>query len=247
MTEMFAPLRTETASKQICNAIQKKILHRTLNAGDTLPTESELARQFGVNRSTVREALRTLESCGLVKRPVSSKRMLVTRPEVRTVAANVSRALQLHDVTFLQVWDAMMLIEPEVAARAARCRRSAHVSALEGIAETMAEGASTADVAVELTDKFFRVLHTACGNPVLEMASEPLTYLLRPTLQRMIHKVPQSQQRIAQAQLRLSKAIRGRDTAAAGEWMRKHIRDFRRGYEIAGISLNARVDFSEAG
>ena len=53
---------------------------------------SELARQFGVHRGTVREALRELETNGVLKRERGSKLMMVTRPARVTVAAGVSAA-----------------------------------------------------------------------------------------------------------------------------------------------------------
>jgi len=52
----------------VAAAIGARVLSRALREGERLPSETELARQFGVNRSTVREALRELESRGLVQR-----------------------------------------------------------------------------------------------------------------------------------------------------------------------------------
>ncbi len=243
MGTLFAPLRTETAYQQVCLAIEDKILARALHPGDPLPTETELARQFAVNRSTVREALRALESRGLVMRAPGSKRLRVARPEAAAVADGVSHALVLHQITFLQVWEAMMLLEPELAALAACRRNAAQLSALEAAARPLADNPTLpADQAVDHTVRFFSLLAEACGNHALEIAAEPLTRLLRPTLSRMIDQVPQARQRIAGAQRRLLQALARGDADEAREWMGKHVRDFRRGYELAGIALNARVE-----
>jgi GntR family transcriptional repressor for pyruvate dehydrogenase complex len=246
MTDLFVPLRTETAYQQVVAAIEHKIISRELAAGEPLPTEAELARQFGVNRSTVREALRTLESNGLVLRPAGSKRLRVAHPQTEQVAAGISRALMLQQVTFLQVWEAMMLIEPEVAALAARRRSSAQLGELrvlvDGLTAALAEGTVPPDAAVEQAVSFFRLLGGACGNRALEMAAEPLTRLLRPTLRRMIDKLPQAQGRINEAQQALLEAMRRRNARTARDWMTRHIRDFRRGYEVAGVSLEARIE-----
>ncbi len=247
MRELFAPLRTETAYQQVCELIEEKILGRALHPGDALPTETELARQFAVNRSTVREALRALESRGLVTRAPGSKRLRVARPAAAAVADGVSRALVLHQITFLQVWEAMMLLEPELAALAARRRSATQLAALEQTALALAdEPALPAEEAVEHTVRFFSLLGEACGNHALEIAAEPLTRLLRPTLSGMIDEVPQARQRIAGAQRRLLAALERRDAVQAREWMIKHIRDFRRGYELAGIALDARVETAAA-
>ncbi len=90
----------------------------------------DLARQFGVNRSTIREAIRELETHGLLGRVRGEKRLRVTRPEPRRVSSGVSRALALHDVTFLELWEAMMAIEPVAAQYAAARRTAAQLQAL---------------------------------------------------------------------------------------------------------------------
>ena len=118
----FEPIRVEPAYRKVAAALLERITDRTINAGERLPPEMELARQFGVHRGTVREALRELESNGVLKRERGSKLMMVTRPARGTVAAGVSRALALHDVTYHDVWEAMTALEPPIAAAAARER-----------------------------------------------------------------------------------------------------------------------------
>ena len=68
MSVEFTQIQIEPAYRKVAAAIGERILSRTLREGERLPAETELARQFGVNRSTVREALRELESRGLVQR-----------------------------------------------------------------------------------------------------------------------------------------------------------------------------------
>jgi len=69
----------------------------------------------------------------------------------------------------------------------------------------------------------------------------PLHFTLEPSLGVMIDKVPQARARIATAHRRLLEALEGRDADGAHEWMARHIRDFRKGYEIAGIDLALRL------
>ena len=60
MSVEFSKLVLEPAYRKVAAAIGSRILSRSLAEGERLPSETELARQFGVNRSTVREALREL-------------------------------------------------------------------------------------------------------------------------------------------------------------------------------------------
>ncbi len=235
----FDPIRVEPAYRKVAAALLERITDRTLSPGERLPPEMELARQFGVHRGTVREALRELETNGVLKRERGSKLMMVTRPARATVAAGVSRALALHDVSFHDVWEALTALEPPIAAAAARARKPADLERLEALHSRLDELDTAA--AVEQTAEFFRATGEATHNGVFMLAHEPLVQLLVPSLGVMIDKVPQARARIADAQKRIVAAIRARDPAQAGEWMAKHIRDFRRGFEIAGIALEGHI------
>lgn len=241
MTAMFEPISLDPAYRRVAATIESKIMARDLNDGDSLPAELDLARQFGVNRSTVREALRELQSKGLVSRREGGKRLFVTHPGASDVASGVSRALALHGVTFLEVWEAMMIIEPQAAALAARKRDSEQLDELLRLSERFESLGPNSGEGVATVVDFFRALARCSQNQVLVLAQAPLTRLLSPTLGRMIDQVPQARARIVAAQRRLIEAIRQRNADEARTWMEKHIRDFKRGYELAGIALDYRV------
>jgi GntR family transcriptional repressor for pyruvate dehydrogenase complex len=186
---LFDPVEREPAYLRVSSAIESKILSRTLRDGDVLPAETDLAQQFRVHRSTVREALRQLESAGLVTRPPGAKRMIVSRPHAAKVSSGMRHALVLHDVTFVDVWEAMMVIEPEVAALAASRRTQTDLDALAQAAEAFKSWPK----------------------------DDP-------------------HQRIADAQRKIIVAVKDKNADEARKWMSKHVRDFQRGYELAGIS-----------
>jgi len=241
MSVEFAPLLIEPAYRRVAAAIGARILSRELREGERLPPELQLARQFGVNRSTLREALRELESRGLLRRRPGSKLMSVSRPRQQAVAQGVSHALLLHDVTVRDVWEALTILEPPLAQAAARARSTADLRELEVAAAAYAEAQADADLAVQRTAEVFRTIGRAAHNPVLALAQEPLLQLLEPSLRVMIDKVPQARSRIATAHRHLSAALAARNTDDAHAWMARHIRDFRRGYEIAGIDIGLRL------
>jgi GntR family transcriptional regulator, transcriptional repressor for pyruvate dehydrogenase complex len=242
MNVEFAPLLLEPAYRKVAAAIGERILTRALREGERLPPETELARQFGVNRSTIREALRDLESRGLVQRRPGSKLMSVSRPHHGAIAQGVSHALLLHDVTVRDLWEALTILEPPLAEAAARAASDTDLADIGTAVAAYAAIApeQTAQIA-QATAQVFRAIARATHNPVLGLAQEPLLQLLEPSLGVMIDKLPQARARIATAQRKLLEALSARDSATAHAWMARHIRDFRKGYELAGIDLERRV------
>jgi GntR family transcriptional regulator, transcriptional repressor for pyruvate dehydrogenase complex len=232
VTDLFAPLDDHPAYRQIANVIEQRIVGRSLRAGDPLPSETDLARQFGVNRSTIREAIRELETHGLLGRVRGEKRLRVTRPEPLRVSSGVSRALALHDVTFLELWEAMMAIEPVAAQYAAARRTPLQLQALTRASARFKREVADTPAAVSGVVDFFTAVAEASGNQVLALSQAPLNLLLAPALTRMIDRVPQARARIQDAQGKIATAIKLRRSEQARTWMEKHIRDFKRGHEL---------------
>jgi DNA-binding FadR family transcriptional regulator len=232
MADLFTPLDDQPAYRQIARVIEARIVARSLRAGDPLPSEMDLARQFGVNRSTVREAIRELETQGLLGRVRGEKRLRVTRPAHGHVSSDVSRALALHDVTFLELWEAMMAIEPVAAQYAAARRTEDQLEALQRAAARFERGAADTSAAVAAVVDFFTAVVEASGNQVLALSQSSLNSLLAPTLTRMIDRVPQARSRIRTAQAKIAEAIDLRRSEQARTWMEKHIHDFKRGHEL---------------
>ncbi|MFM7626349.1 MAG: FadR/GntR family transcriptional regulator [Gammaproteobacteria bacterium] len=244
MAQPYARLKLEPAYRKVAAALTESITSGALRVGERLPSETELGLRMGVHRSTVREALRELESTGLLRRERGSKLMMVSRPDRDTVASGVTRALTLHEATVAEVWEALTVIEPMVAELAARRRDAVALAALAAVVESAAPAApasatqeGAADLAATQAAEFFRALAAVAGNRVLSMSHEPLLQLMASSLHKLVAAVPQARSRIAAAQRRILEAVERGDAAAAREWCGKHVRDYRRGFEVAGIDL----------
>jgi GntR family transcriptional regulator, transcriptional repressor for pyruvate dehydrogenase complex len=139
-------------------------------------------------------------------------------------------------VTFLELWEAMMAIEPVAAQYAAARRSAAQLQALERAGARFAREGADTTAAVSAVVAFFTVVATASGNQVLALSQAPLNLLLAPALTRMIDRVPQARARIHDAQVKITDAIKMRRSEQARAWMEKHIRDFKRGHELESTS-----------
>lgn len=236
MVAHSAKIKVEPAYRKVATALTARITDGSLGFGERLPSETELAIQLGVHRSTVREALRELESSGLLRRERGSKLMMVSRPDPQQVATGVSRALALHHATVGDVWETLAIIVPTVAEIAAQRRDADGLVALAAVV-AVAEDLQIPRAAAQAAN-FVRVLVRVTGNSVLSFMQEPLLHLVDSSMRRLIEAVPQSRSRIAVAQRLILSAVESGDTAAARSWGDKHIRDYRRGFEIAGIDLS---------
>lgn len=236
VSDPFVPLKLEPAYRKVAAVLTERITSGVLKQGERLPSEMQLASRLGVHRSTIREALRELESAGLLRRERGSKLMMITRPDHDAVASGVSRALTLHRATVAQVWEAMTVIEPVLAELAARRRTPQSMKAMSAVLDDAAH--PDPGIAATQAADFFRALAVAAGNSVLVLSQEPLLQLLNSSLRRLVEIVPQARSRIATAQRRITEAVERGDAVAARSWCEKHIRDYRRGFEIAGINLD---------
>lgn len=234
-------LQLQPAYQAIFGALQKFILSGSLRPGDALPTETELAEKFGVNRSTIREGIRQLEAEGLVSR-VSRKRLVVAVPGERDLAPRVTRAMVMNNVTFRELFDVAMMLEPYGAELAARHATLDDVEALDAnLARHRAQidqGAPTFE-----TDLEFHSLIAACsGNQVLLLSRAPVSLLLFKSFDIIAPHVDKAEQRNLIAHSEIVDRVRQRDGAGARDWMERHLRDFERGWLLAGRGLDDRID-----
>lgn len=66
MNEQFQPVKRTALADTVAGNLKQLIKSGKFKSGDKLPTEPELMQQFGVGRSTIREAVRILSNCGLL-------------------------------------------------------------------------------------------------------------------------------------------------------------------------------------
>ena len=115
---IFEKVEVQPAYQLVASNIEKCIMQGVYKVGQQLPSELDLARQLGVNRSTVREAIRVLEQNGLVFRK-SARRLVISLPREQDLASRVSQAMILHEITFLELWETMLPLEVRAAELAA--------------------------------------------------------------------------------------------------------------------------------
>lgn len=231
------PLNIAPAYEQVATELERQILDGVLQPGQVLPAETELAEKFGVNRSTVREGIRRLESEGLVKRG-GAKRLTVSVPHYGDLAPRASRALLLNQVSFLELWHVALALEPLSACLAAERADADELAAMRANLEALETALARHQSPAALDIEFHTLVDKASRNRALTLSREPVGLLLYTSMEALVPHLPRAGQRTLEAHFRVFDAIERRDGAGAAEWMRKHVVDFRRGYELAGIPLD---------
>lgn len=230
-------LRIEPGYKRVASAIEAQIVGGQLKAGDLLPTETDLANILGVNRSTVREGIRSLENAGLVQRG-AGKRLKISVPEISAVSSVVTRALGLKQVSFFELWEMQMLLEPFAARLAAeRITLTLEHELAQNVAD-LAENIDDDEYVTRNDTEFHQLIAEAAQNAALSLSAAPIGALLFSATVHLYENVPQARHRLLAAHQEILNAIKKRDPDGAERWMARHIRDFRRGYEIFGVDLH---------
>jgi DNA-binding FadR family transcriptional regulator len=153
--------------RQIAEQLRGLIVGGEFAPGSRMPAERDLAKQLGVSRPSVREALIALEVEGYVEVRTGSG-IYVQEAHVRRGAAR--DLLNGHDEAEwgpLQLMRARELVEGEVAALAARHARKAQIAAMATALAQMNEDADGGVVPREGDEAFHNAIAKACGNEVL--------------------------------------------------------------------------------
>ncbi len=237
----FRRIEVAPAYQKVADAIEREIVNGRIKPNDPIGTESELVQQFGVNRSTVREGIRVLEESGLIRRD-SSRRLYACLPRYNKLATRLSRAMVLHEVTFRELYETAMVLEIAAIEYAVD---HADDDDIAGIAANIARTEQAVDnprAFSELDAEFHVLIAKASHNRVLQLAREPAGLLFFPTTEMVVQEVAEGMPRLIAAHHHLLDAIRRRDRAAGTVWMRRHVEDWRRGFERAGNSLDRPVE-----
>jgi GntR family transcriptional regulator, transcriptional repressor for pyruvate dehydrogenase complex len=244
-TPLFRRIDVAPAYQRVADAIEREIVNGRIKPGEPIGTEQQLVQQFGVNRSTVREGIRVLEEGGLIQRD-SSRRLHACLPRYNKLATRLSRALILHEVTFRELFEASMTLE--VASIEGAVERATEENIAE-LADNLVRSATVVGdpaVLAELDAEFHVLVAKASQNRVLQLAREPAAQLFYPTTEMIVVGVAEGGARLVEAHGHLLDAIRRRDREAGVLWTRRHLQDWRRGFEkIASLDRSVEHMYME--
>jgi DNA-binding FadR family transcriptional regulator len=238
------PVRVTKAYEALASIIRNRILSGELAEGDRIPSETTLAREAQVSRSTVREALRTLEEAGLIAR-ASPKIMVVRIADDERAHKELQGAMRRGNVTFAHLHEALLLLEPELTRLATIRAESSGIGRLQANLAAQADELEEFESWCRLDHEFHLAIAEMSGNPALVMIRAPVSDLLAPLLERFINSADLTR-RALDFHRRIVEEIELRDADAAALMARKHVNDLRAIWEQAGLDLELQVGSADS-
>ena len=221
---MFTPVSAGRISGEIVGQIKRAILGGQLTPGDRLPSERELAEQFGVSRVTVRDALRILEASGLIEIRVGARGgAIVTRPGAARVGEGLTHMLVMSAVTPADVTEARLVFEIGTIALICERANDDDIAALTRICERSEAALADGAFHVGISAEFHTRLALATHNPAIAMIMDSFQEPLIMSLRRAKETAPQMGVEGTKEHWELVRAIAARDVDHAEEVMRQHL------------------------
>jgi len=216
----FETVRKDRISKEVAQKIEHLIL-TTLKPGNKLPAERQLAKMLGVSRCSLRDALLRLEVMGLVESRQGAGTV------VREVSADALVTPLVNVIAQRRQWvrellDFRKMLEPPLAARAARYASAAQMEQMAQILGRQERRLRAGDVAIEEDSEFHNTIAEASGNGVVLKVLDVVMDLLRETRARSLQAKGRPQKSAA-GHRRILAAIKRRDALAAEAGMRHPI------------------------
>lgn len=219
---VYRVVRTSRLFEQIVQQVEESILKGQLKAGDQLPAERDLAQRFGVSRTAVREAVKTLREKGLVE-AYSGRGTFVTSGTSQAMRQSLDMMVRINpEEGSLYLAELRQVLEPEIAARAATRIDEPLLASMREAVAIMERKLQDPDAYVEADLDFHLALAEAVGNPLILALLDSIVGLLREQRSR-IFDVDGGPERGQFHHKKILAAIERRDPEAAREAMRAHL------------------------
>jgi len=217
----FEAIPRNKVYQEVARQLERRITEE-LKPGDLLPPERELARMLGVSRSSVRDAIRSLELMGLLE-PRQGIGTVVCNPAA--AAANpLADALLEKRKTVADLLDVRKMIEPPLAHRAALRISSDEIANMEDILLRQETNVRAGELGIEEDSQFHYAIAMASDNAAILKVVDVLMDMLRETRERSLQAEGRQEKSLA-GHYRILSALKRGDAAAAEAAMRRHLRE----------------------
>ena len=227
------PVTTKTLSKndwdaiprsrvysEVAKQIQNRIVDK-LKPGDMLPPERELVQTFGVSRSSIRDAIRSLEAVGLLE-PRQGVGTVVRDVSAHSMLAPMASMLLQKRKAITELLDVRNILEPALARRAAIHATPQELAEMRAILERQEEKLHRRELATDEDAAFHYAIALAADNGMMMKLVQVLMDLLRETRERTLQGEGRAEKSLA-GHLRILAALERGNASGAEAAMRRHL------------------------
>ena len=218
---MLRAIKKTRIHEEVFSQIHELIKEGRFKARDQLPSERELAEIFKVSRTSVREALRALESQGLIISRTGMGNFVVDLP-LEALVGPLARLLIDEKNALADVFELRKLIEPHIAALAAERATKNDVAQLKRIVAKQTEAVNSGMTGVEADAEFHFTIGRATRNQALQKLVSGLMELLSPSREDSLQTDGRRKASV-DAHRRIIAAIEKQDKNRARGEMLRHI------------------------
>jgi len=217
--------RSPKVSERVARQLANYIVHHDLPPGTRLPNERELVASFAVGRTTVREALRLLETRGAITIKAGPRGgPVVRRPQPEDLGESLTLILQFSGASLNDVLEAREALEPMMARLAAERITEDQLNALAETIELMRQNPGDQDLFLRENQRFHSTVAEATGSTVLRTFNDTLK-AIADGAQMGVSYTERGHAAVAGAHERIQVALGAHDGQRAEAAMLQHLAD----------------------
>ena len=217
---LFEPIARQKTYEIVAERLLGLISSRQLGPGDAIPSERELVELYRVGRSSIREALRMLESKGVIRSGGNGS--FAVAPFANTLNNSLDFLLSVDEADYGELFEVRRILEGEAAALASSRRDDQDVARMEVEIQSMEEGLGSEEGFITADLGFHLTVAQASGNRLIAHLMGAIRNLLQRSLSSAYH-IPGSPEGAVVMHRLILEAIVARHPEEARQRMQEHV------------------------
>ena len=222
-SQMFKPIKKAKVYEEIVAKIKDMVEKGRFKSGDQLPVERELAEVFRVSRSSVREALRSLESQGFIESRQGDG-TYIARQSAESLVRPLASVILTEKDDQMELFEMRRMIEPDLAYLAAERATEEEIAMMEKVLILQQEQIDRGEYETDVDRNFHYIMARAARNKALLRITDNIIDLLAESREQYLQVEGRPQKSILRHR-EVLEAIRARDPERAEKCMLEHLVD----------------------
>lgn len=227
---MFNNISNKKVYEQVIEQIQKNIMEGVFKNGDKLPSERDLSEKMGVSRTSIREALRVLETMGVIESRQGEGNFICSNVE-KSLVQPLSMMFKLNNGSFSDIYELRSVLEIECARLSAIRATDMDCRELLGVVEEMEKetlGENRYEILVELDKTFHHILSDMSKNYLIQSLFITISNLFEKFIEDARYRIilfdsEQANKKLLVQHKKICESIIKKNQDMAVEAMREHM------------------------